>query len=56
MPLFGRLVSTLFEGSTSKNESYQRTFKAGDLPDAMYFYRLITESVAIHNRKLLLFR
>jgi len=52
----GRLVSTLFEGSTSKNESYQVTFKAADNPDGMYFYRLITESGEIHNRKLLLFR
>jgi hypothetical protein len=52
----GRIVATLFEGNTSKDETYQVTFKGENLPDGMYFYRLITESGEIHNRKLLLFR
>jgi hypothetical protein len=52
----GRIVGTLFEGNTSKDEIYQVTFKGENLPDGMYFYRLITESGEIHNRKLLLYR
>lgn len=52
----GRHIATLYEGITSKDNTYQVTFKAGDNPDGMYFYRLITESGEIHNRKLLLHR
>lgn len=52
----GRIMETLFDGNASAGEMRRLEFNAGTLADGMYFYRLITESGAIENKKLLLAR
>lgn len=52
----GRIIETLFEGNANAGEVRRLEFNAGTLADGMYFYRLITESGVVENRKLLLAR
>jgi len=52
----GRLIATLFDGAVTENQSNEVEFRSGDLASGMYFYRMITESGMVENRKLLLVR
>ncbi len=52
----GRRIATIFEGTIERNKLNSVEFQSGSLADGMYFYRLITESGEIRNRKLLLVR
>jgi len=50
----GEEVARLFEGLAKANELYSFEFKAGQNPDGMYFYRLVTEAGDVYIRKLVL--
>ncbi|MDZ4847105.1 MAG: T9SS type A sorting domain-containing protein [Chitinophagales bacterium] len=52
----GRIIETLFDGNAAAGEVRRLEFNAGTLADGMYFYRLITESGRVENKKLLLAR
>jgi len=52
----GRLIATLFDGIMNENENYHADFRSGNLAGGIYFYRIVTESGAIENRKMLLLR
>ena len=52
----GRTVATLFEGTIEEDLLNHVDFQSSTLAEGMYFYRLITGSGDIQNRKLLLVR
>ncbi|HXH18841.1 MAG TPA: T9SS type A sorting domain-containing protein, partial [Chitinophagales bacterium] len=52
----GKRIAVLFEESVERGEIHTAHFRAGYLPNGMYFYRLLTESGELLNRKLLLIR
>ncbi|MDZ4844985.1 MAG: T9SS type A sorting domain-containing protein, partial [Chitinophagales bacterium] len=54
--LEGKIMGDVFEGNVKAGMMQSNKFRSGTLANGMYFYRLITESGDVQNRKLVLFR
>ncbi len=52
----GRLITRLFDGVVNANAMNEVEFHSGSISNGIYFCRLITETGAAHNRKLVLLR
>jgi hypothetical protein len=50
----GNQVATLFEGTAEKGHNYKVEFKAGNLPNGIYFYNMLTPDGKSITKKLVL--